>query len=127
MVGLTTLLASAVRDESTDGPDQSNHRASGAYLFLDVTANPGGAETLQVALQIKDTISGKYHTLVSFPVTAAAANATYVYCLRVGAAETVATGATEVQSLPLPGRWRARVIHSSTGEWTYSLSAQTVP
>lgn len=127
MAGLETLLASAARIASTDGPDQTNNRASGVYLFLDVTANPGGAETLTVAIQIKDKPSGKYRTLTSFPNAAAATNATYIYCLRVGAAETVAIANVEVQSLPLPALWRAIVTHSASGSWTYSLAAQTVP
>ncbi|MGH2604227.1 MAG: hypothetical protein ACRDJ9_33180, partial [Dehalococcoidia bacterium] len=40
------LLASAARTATTTSADQLNHNGRGVVLLLDVTANPGGAETL---------------------------------------------------------------------------------
>ena len=129
MTGVTTLLASAARTTALQGtgPDQGNTRSRGVYLFLDVTANPGGAETLTVAIQIKDKVSGKYRTITAFTAAAAATNATYIYALYPSVTETAATANLEVQSLPLPALWRAVVTPSASGSWTYSLAAQTVP
>ena len=117
-----TLLAAAGRTATTATGDQTavNHR--GAVLFLNVTANPGGGESLTLEVQEKDPVSGGYATVTAFAAVVAA-NGLFVYTIYPGAAETGAVAGHEVQALPLPRTWRARVVHSAAGAWTYSLGA----
>lgn len=122
-----TILPSAVRAATTTSQRQTNPGALGVTLFLNVTANPGGAETLQVSIQMVDVLSGAKRILATFPVTTAAANATYVYILCPGASEAIATANVEVQPLPLPEQFEVVVTHSASGNWTYSLTASYTP
>ncbi len=113
------LLASAARTAATPTPDQINYNGRGVVLLLNVTANPGGAETLTVSIEAK--IGGVYRTMTAFPATAAAANATYLYLLYPGIVETVAVANLEPQALVLPRGWRGVVTPSASGSWTYQL------
>lgn len=115
------LLASAARTASTNSADQTNQNGRVLALFLNVTGNPGGAETLTVQVQWKDPVSTGYQNLTTFPAIAAATNGSWVYLVGLGVAETVATANLEVQSVTLPRTWRATVTHSAAGSWTYSL------
>ena len=104
----------------------------GVRLFLNVTANPGGAETLTVSVDMVDPalnpVSGyaapasSTRTITAFPATTAAASGTYVYELYPGGVETAATANHEVQGGTLPSFWRPTVTHSASGSWTYSLA-----
>lgn len=124
-----TLLASAARTATTNSPDQVNHNARGVIVTLDVTVTPNNAETITVAIQLKDSASGKYLTISAFTaLTASVLGAsptteTYAFTFYPGAVETAATAKHEVQGLPLPRTWRVAVTHSSTGSWTYSVAA----
>lgn len=123
------LLASAVRKATTNGPDtRSTVGDTGALLILDITKAPATAETLTVSVQAKDQTSGEYVTLTAFAASKKGEEltegGTLAYTLYPGAAETAAVGSHELQALPIPRSWRAVVTHSSTGEWTYSLSYQ---
>ena len=119
-------LSSAARTTPTTTADQVNYNGRGLILILTVTANPGGAETLTVSIQAKVNSVATYKTIISFAVTAAAANDTYVYMLYPGAVETAATGQLEIQGLPAPRSWRATVTHSASGSWTYQLESQQI-
>ncbi len=114
-----TLLASAARTASKTSDAQVNTTSRGVGLFLDVTANPGGAETLTVKIEWVDPVSGKVRAITAFSAIPAATNATYLYTLYPGALSSVTN--QEVQQGALPKGWRVTVTHSSTGEWTYSL------
>ena len=122
-----TGLASAARTASTPTPDQTNYNGRGAQITLDVTATPNNAETLQVTVEVKDPVSGKYVQVAAFTaLTASVLGATpttetYVYTLYPGAAETVAAAKHELQALPLGRTWRVNVLHSAGGSWTYSV------
>ena len=116
-----TLLSSTPRTATTATADQTNLSHRGVVLFLDVTAAPGGGETLTVEIQGKDPTSLKYVPLATF--TAVSATGTTAYTFYPGAVETVAVAGHEVQGLVLPRSWRTRVVHSAAGSWTYSLGA----
>ncbi len=121
-----SLLASAARNATTNTEDQSaGAQARGVQLILDVTKAPNTAETLAVAIQARDPISGKYVTVTAFAASKKGeelqAGTTLAFTLYPGAAETAAVGNHEVQALPLPTKWRAVVTHSGAGEWKYSL------
>lgn len=122
------LLSSAARTATTDGPQVSisGKRYRGIIVYLDVTANPGGAETLSPQVQALDPASAKFLNVTAYPVTAAAANASYIYELYPGAVETVALANHEVMGGSLPQTFRVKVTHSSTGSWTYTLGAHLV-
>lgn len=122
-----TGLASAARTASTPTPDQTNYNGRGAQITLDVTATPNDAQTLQVTVEVKDSVSGKYVQIAAFTaLTASVLGATptaetYVYTLYPGAAETIATAKHELQALPLGRTWRVNVLHSAGGSWAYSV------
>lgn len=121
-----TLLASAARTATTNTSDQTNYNARGVLISLDVSANPGGGETLSLDIQYKDPISGNYASLFPVTVVSTASNGTFSVELYPGAVETGAIAALFVQGLALPRTWRARVVHSAAGSWTYSLAFQTI-
>ena len=116
----STQLASAARVATTSGAGQTNFNARGVMLFLNVTANPGAAETLTVSIEFEDPVSGAFQALTAFAATATA-NASYAYVLYPGAVETSLVAELEVQGLPLPRNWRVTVTHSAAGSWTYSV------
>lgn len=148
------LLASEERSQTTSSDDVLNYMEDGgAFLVLDVTKVPPAARakkeeetekekaelkaeeeavegTLKVVVEAKDPVSGKYVPLTAFAVTKKAseleAGATLAYTIATGAAETAAIANHEVQALPLPRNWRAKVEHSKGGKWTYSLGYQAL-
>ena len=122
-----TGLASAARTASTPTADQTNYNGRGAQIILDVTATPNDAQTLQITIEGKDPVSGKYIQLAAFTALigttlgASPTAETYVYTVYPGSAETIATAKHELQALPLPRTWRVNVLHSAAGSWTYSV------
>lgn len=125
----------------------------GAFFVLDVTKAPPAARakkegetekekaelkaeeeaaegTLKVVIEAKDSVSGKYIPITAFAATKKAselgAGATLAFTVAIGAAETAAIANHEVQALPLPRNWRAKVEHSKGGKWTYSLGYQAL-
>jgi hypothetical protein len=119
-----TLLASAVRAASTQSADQTNHNSRGVQLVLNVTANPGAAETLTIKLQGKDSISNTYYEICTSGVVVTATNAIRILHAYPGITAGDYTATTNVgKNVVLPRTWRAEVTHSASGNWTYSLSA----
>jgi hypothetical protein len=125
------LLAAAARTATNSTSVQTDREHRGVRLFLNVTANPAGVETLTVSIEMVDPVA--YATgavtsraITAYPATTAATNATYVYELYPGAVETAATANHEVQGGTLPTLWRATVTHSSTGSWTYTLGYEAL-
>lgn len=114
-------LPSAVRAATTATADLVNYNWRGCLVFLDVTANPGGGETLTVEIQTRDPVSGTYKTITAFAASFVAANGHEVLTVYPGAAETAATAGHQVQALTLPRTFRVRVVHSAAGNWTYSV------
>ena len=114
-----TLLASAARTASTNSPDQTNYNARGVFVFFDITAVPGG-DTVQLVVQGKDPASGTYQALL----TGAGLSGTgfRAYAVYPGATDA-SSEMTDRNDLPLPRMWRARVVHSGSGSFTYSVGA----
>ena len=115
------LLTSVARTTSISSPNQVNYNARGAMLSLNISANPGNTETLQVSVDAIDPVSGGTRAIVTFPLVNAS-NARYFYYVYPGIIETLDASGVSVQALPLPKQWKAAVTHSSTSSWTYSLS-----
>lgn len=119
------LLASAARTATTTTADQTLVSGQGVILYLNVTANPGGAETLSLKIQAKDNQSGAYVDIADAGVVITAANGTRVLVASPGVVQAdYAGGGTVVwaKSVRVPYLWRAVVTHSGAGSWTYSLS-----
>lgn len=122
------LLESKARTATTNSPDQfAFERTRGVRLYLNVTANPGGAETLTLQVQAKDPASDTWVNVTKFTAEPAAANALYQYEVYPGAVDTGTIDNYQIQGGSLPRVWRARVTHSASGSWTYSLGAHLVP
>jgi hypothetical protein len=118
-----TLLASAARTATTQAPQQSTENARAIVIGLHVTANPGGAETLEVRVYGVDPVSGALGD--EFAVLAAAAATNAVYRLMIGPGLSGAPAAptrNKAYALPLPPVYAVAVVHSGAGSWTYSLS-----
>jgi hypothetical protein len=110
-----TVLASAARTAAINSSDQTNYNARTLYLTWDITAAATG--TLTLTIKYKDTLSGKYVTLLA----SAAQGGTGTVTLKVGPDLTAA--ANTVAKEALPRLWRAEVTGSDGSSWTYSVSA----
>lgn len=118
-----TLLASAARTATTQTASQSTENARAAIIGLQVTANPGGAETLQMRVYAVDPITGSLGDEFATLTTAAAANAYYRLMLGRGVSGTP-DGPTrnKAYALPVPATYVVAIVHSGAGSWTYSVS-----
>jgi len=112
-----TLLASAARTATTTSPDQTNYNARGVMLVFDVTAVPGGEETVMFKLYSKDALSGKYNIL--FSGSALSTTGTRVYFFYPSIMSGLGDGQ---QDMPLPRSWRIAISHSASGSFTYSVA-----
>jgi hypothetical protein len=110
-----TVLASAARTAAINSSDQVNYNARTLYLTWDITAAATG--TLTLTIKYKDSLSGKYVTLLA----SAAQAGTGTVTLKVGPDLTAA--ANTVAKEALPRLWRAEVTGSDGSSWTYSVSA----
>lgn len=112
---------SAVRAASFVGDDNTKTPGNRALkAVLDVTAVPG-VDTVQLVIEGKDPLSGKYFPLVSQVATAAIGT----YVLTVAPGITVAANVSVADELP--DVYRARVVHSAGTNFTYSLSLIELP
>jgi len=118
------LLASAARTSTTLTATQTNYNHRGIQLVLNVTVNPGGAQTLQVNVYSVPTVVGAFGILQ----TAALANSGNPWTQHITMvpgcpdAPFGGTGATAKQ-IALPRFFAVQVVHSGAGSWTYSLEA----
>lgn len=94
-------------------------------VIVDITANPGGADTIQAQIQALDQASGKFLDWTNFAVLTAATNATFVKSLAdmAGSATARAPGVANFAELigPLPPEIRIRIVHSAGTSFTYSV------
>jgi hypothetical protein len=111
----TTVLASAARTAAINSADQTNFNARTLYLTWDITA--AGTGTLTLTIKYKDSLSGKYVTLLA----SAAQTGVGTVTLKVGPDLTAA--ANTVAKEALPRVWRAEVTGADGSSWTYSCSA----
>ena len=124
---ITSLLASAVRNASTNSADQIPPKdVRGALFILDVSSAGGALKTLQINLEAKDSISGNYVPIASTGIigTTVTLVGTYALSCYPGASNPLASILTAlfVGGVVLPRMYRIRIIHSDSSNWTYSLS-----
>ena len=107
---------SAVRAATFVGDDNTKIQGlRGIKVFLDVTAVPG-VDTVQLVIEAKDALSGKYVTLLS--AAARVATGTDMLTVYPGVAVTANVSASDV----VPDIYRVRVVHSAGTNFTYSVS-----
>lgn len=121
-----TLLASAARTASVQGPTQTNHNARGVLITINVTANPGGAETLTLNLMVHDPVSGNNNTGIAVLATVAASNGVYRLLVYPGASGTPNGTTNKAYALAVPRTWSPYVAHSGSSSWTYSVGFQYI-
>lgn len=112
-----TVLASAQRTASNNSADQVNHNAAGVLVYCNVTNVPG-VDTVQFIVQVKDPVSGTYINLVTDTAVAASGMRALLVYPGAGAASG---DINAVRNGPLPRTWRVRVVHSGSGQFTYSV------
>jgi hypothetical protein len=117
-----TALASAARTASVNSADLTNFNARGVTVTIDCTAN-ASALGVTAALQYKDTLSGKYVTLLT-SATLFAATATGTVSLVIYPGTTVSANLSV--SAPLPRVWRVAMTHLDADSITYSASANYI-
>lgn len=83
-----------------NGADQTNLNGSGIKVVVDITGITGTAPSLTVAIQGKDTASGKYYNLLTS--AALTANGTYVLTVYAGLVAAANVAVNDV----LPRTWR---------------------
>jgi hypothetical protein len=105
------VLASAVRNASTNSADITNYNGSNVLIILNITAVPG-VDTITPKIQAKDPVSGSYVTLVTG--TAQAANGAFFTSLPAALLGC------------LSRTWRVNITHSGAGNFTYSVG-YTIP
>jgi hypothetical protein len=117
-----TSHASAARSATNNGPTLTvPPDADGVIVTVDITANPGGADTIQPILQSLDPTSGKFTDYATFTALTAATSATFQKVL--AAAAVANPGGTNVEGKigPVPQQFRIRIVHSAGTSFTYSV------
>lgn len=115
--GSIEILTPASRTTTTQTLDQLNNFAVGGQFLLNISAVPGGANSITVAIQGKDATSGAYYDLmVGYPQSTTGLKAIKLY-------PGIDAVANLMQSDTLPTNWRAEVRHAAAGSFTYSLTA----
>jgi len=79
-----TLHTSAAETATVTGADVDTEQLGSANFYLDVTAVTGTTPTLDVKIQEKDPVSGKYFDLVSFTQQTAISSERKSYGLGAG-------------------------------------------
>lgn len=114
----TTLLASAARTTTQNGADTTNYNNRGIVVVLDMTTVGTGSVTL--AIQGKDSVSGKYYTLLAG--AAVTTDSTNVYKVYPG----LTAAANAVASDVLPATFRVIVTANNANSATYSVGYSTL-
>lgn len=121
-----SILASAARTVTplTTGP-HVNPAAKGVKLMLDITVVSGTSPTLDVAIQVRDPVTGTFRDLPGASFAQATAASNVQLTVYPGIAETANESVSDV----LPKRWRVNITigGSSTPTFTYSLGAAYLP
>lgn len=114
----STLLASAARTVTTSSADQTNNNAKGLHVVLDVTS--AGTGDITLTIEGKDTLSGKYYTLLAG--TNVTTNSTNVYKVYPGLPATANVSANDI----VPRTYRVTVTANNANTITYSVASLLV-
>lgn len=124
---LNVQNAASIAAVNAAGVSGDQHPAAGSrglYLILDVTGLVGTSPSLQLIVEMKDSISGKYISIGTFVAVTATGTYTYAIGLGVGAASD---GITATKAFPVPDMFRARVVGGGTAitDADYTLAMQS--
>jgi len=123
----STLLSSAVRAATATTAAQTNMTSKGVVVTLDITVVSGtGTDTLTLSVEYKDPTSGKWVAIGALSAYAASGGVATKVLEVYPNSGAAAQGITGVANRPLPAIWRAKVTHSGSGNWTYTLGAAYV-
>jgi hypothetical protein len=121
------LAGSAARVASLTTAAFTNFSHSAAIVTLNVTSQPGGAETLSLKLQGQDSVSGSYYDVADGGVLFTAATGLKGLMIGPGLLSADAPSGLVVKCVRLPRKFRVVVTHSASGSWTYSVSGAFLP
>lgn len=96
-------------------------------FFMNITTLTGTSPTIQLVLEAFDDLS---QTFVQWGTVFVAAAATGMFCYVVGSTGVgaAAGGVTATVNLPVPSKWRARIVPGGTiTAASFTVSAYTVP
>jgi hypothetical protein len=114
-----TVLASAARTTTQTQADQTNLSGKGITIVVDVTT--AGTGSITMTINVKDSVSGKYITLLSG--AAITTNSTTRYRVYPG----LTAAANSVASDVLGRTWRIVITHNNANTITYSVGAEVIP
>jgi hypothetical protein len=113
-----TALSSAARTASVNSSDLTNYNARGIRVVVDITALAGG--NITVAITGKDTLSGKYTTLLTG--TALSGTGTTTMVIYPGNTVTANLAASTV----VPRLFRVEVTAADASSITYSIGVNYI-
>jgi hypothetical protein len=118
------LFATAARTATVNGSDVNNWRHRGIRLWLDITAVSGTVPVLDVKVQSKDHISGKYVDIPSAAFAQKSGVGSDDLLVYPGVAETANRSVSDV----VPKTFRVvATIGGTTPSFTFSLSGELLP
>lgn len=118
-------LASAARTTLTTSPTMTAREGDAGYFWLDVTANPGGGQTLSMKLQAVSP-GGTAVDLADFGIVVTAANGAFAGILHANATDGDLGANFFVKRGVMPRNYKVVVTPSAAGSWTYRVVYQPV-
>ena len=120
-----TIRASSAMTATTNGADFTNLRHRGIVFYLNITANAGTSETLDIKLQGKCPVSAVYHDITGAALAQQTGTASLTLTVYPGIAETANRAVNDV----LPGTYRlVYTVGGSAGQsFTFSVGAHLLP
>jgi len=122
----TVLVSQTVTTTVTSSQMTTPYAAKGGYLLWDLLAVPGSSPTITLYVDAYDSIQGDYSCIYQ---TDGQTSTTKKEILVYPGATDTDSQLLEVCELPLPDRWRIRVIPTTPGgtSWMYSVAVSYVP
>jgi len=116
-------LPATIRTGSTvvDLTNDSNYR--GAYIITDITAVPGGGQTIQIFIDMYNPATGQYTVIAQSATITIVSVHKFIVCPGITDTDSEFTKVTQVA---LTKRWRIRILHSAGGNWNYSVGVNYV-
>jgi len=121
-----TVKASGAVAATVNGADQTlpNQTIKGVRIYLDITAVSGTSPTLDVKLQTKDPVSGKYFDMAGVTFAQKTGTGQGELTVYPGIAETGNTTVSDVLSRV----WRlVYTLGGTTPSFTFSVGAEYLP
>ena len=115
-----TILASATRTATTSSSALTQVDSGSLYVWMSVTGNPGGGETLEVRIQISNPLNGLFRSILEDAANTYVAASQRLFLVTHGYS-SAAADVSKSESLPLTRTMRVQVVHSAAGSWVYNV------